>query len=438
MTTPNTSACSATSSQVGVCRVPLRYCLLAGPIGMGVAMAVGLFDRLDSVALVPTHVWDAVPGDIVSSVILATAAATAAQIEINRYKNSTIGSNEDPLVVHAGTSTTYPISFVEAFYAGLDFVQQNPPPFRLPGGSLFSIPLDYRPDEAAVKRCKYWTAWKVWGAVRLLEALGQHKTARRLKYGHLAWEIQNSTKTDRNLFFGSKNLQQLEAQLDGVDADSNQYIVTWTLKNGGWPRYISTNIAGMYRIVFGISIIKGLEDNDFKFIPAKSVKPARFAKPSDTRPLAHAGGAADKAQDSVRPHTPLLQTLPEEDDDQQQEDVVTAGFKGTAAAFSQIPADGASRYSDEVGSDTHGSTTGDSSRVWASADGRPSADGSANVGGIRQAISLRLGQSLSYRATTMADVQPGVVSGGALNSLRSRPVQRSSKLPSPPGSVKDL
>jgi hypothetical protein len=32
------------------------------------------------------------------------------------------------------------------------------------------------------------------------------------------WEIQNSTKTDRNLFFASKNLLQLEAQLDAGDA----------------------------------------------------------------------------------------------------------------------------------------------------------------------------------------------------------------------------
>jgi hypothetical protein len=65
------------------------------------------------------------------------------------------------MVVHAGTSTTYPISFCEAFYAGLDFVRQNPPPVRLPGSSLFTLPLDYRPDEEAVKRCKYWTGWKV-------------------------------------------------------------------------------------------------------------------------------------------------------------------------------------------------------------------------------------------------------------------------------------
>lgn len=69
---------------------------------MGVAMAIGLFDYLDSVAMVPTHVWDAVPSDVVTSVILAAAAATAAGVGVNEYQDSAVGSNEDPMIVHAG------------------------------------------------------------------------------------------------------------------------------------------------------------------------------------------------------------------------------------------------------------------------------------------------------------------------------------------------
>lgn len=82
---------------------PHADCVLpAGPIGMGVAMAIGLFDVQESVAMVPTHVWDAVPSDVVTSVILAAAAATMAGVSINEYKDSTIGSNADPMIVHAG------------------------------------------------------------------------------------------------------------------------------------------------------------------------------------------------------------------------------------------------------------------------------------------------------------------------------------------------
>lgn len=84
---------------------------------MGVAMAVGLFDKLESVAMVPTHVWDAVPGDVVSSVILAAAAATAAGLSINEYAGDAPESVGGPLIVHAGTSTTYPVSMAEASYA---------------------------------------------------------------------------------------------------------------------------------------------------------------------------------------------------------------------------------------------------------------------------------------------------------------------------------
>jgi hypothetical protein len=45
-----------------------------------------------------------------------------------------------------------------------------------------------------------------------------------------------------------------------------------------------------------------------------------------------------------RPTAPALASLAEadEDDDQQQEDIITAGFRGTAAAFQTIPASGVS------------------------------------------------------------------------------------------------
>lgn len=69
---------------------------------MGVAMAIGLFNGLGSVAMVPTHVWDAVPGDVVSSVVLAAAAATAAGVGIKEYRLEEPESLRDPLIVHAG------------------------------------------------------------------------------------------------------------------------------------------------------------------------------------------------------------------------------------------------------------------------------------------------------------------------------------------------
>lgn len=78
-----------------------------------------------------------------------------------------------------------------------------------------------------------------------------------------------------------------------LPADSGHYTVTWTIKNGGWPRYISTNLAGLYRLVFGITDVKGLKYNDFKFIPNKAPEEAgqteamngTAAAADDTKPL---------------------------------------------------------------------------------------------------------------------------------------------------------
>lgn len=382
------------------------YCgNVAGPIGMGIAMAVGLFDRLESVAMVPTHVWDAVPGDVVSGVILAAAAATAARMAINEYAAECPAAAADPMIVHAGTSTTYPISFCEAFYAGLDFVRQNPPPVRLPGASLFSLPLDYRPNEEAVKRCKYWTGWKVWAAVKLLNAMGMYGTARQLHYGYLGWEIQNSTKTDRNLFFASKNLLQLEAQLDAGDAGSGDYKTSWTIRNGGWPRYISTNIAGMWRQVFKVKEVKGLEDNDFKFIANRSVRP---------------GFKPDTAKASNDHAAPLLPAVTEgdEEDEQSQEDMLSAGFRGTAAAFQRIPASG------------NACAASESAESLAPAGADDDVPLRGDTPGLFKQMSAKLGQSLSYKAASMSDLAQGNVSGGMLATL-SKPMQRLSRSATP-------
>jgi hypothetical protein len=65
--------------------------------------------------------------------------------------------------------------------AGVDFLRANPAPFKLPGSQLFKIPLDYVPNEAAVKRCKYWTGWKVHrqqqGSQIFESSLSQHHSA---------------------------------------------------------------------------------------------------------------------------------------------------------------------------------------------------------------------------------------------------------------------
>lgn len=69
-------------------------------------------------------------------------------------------------------------------------------------------------------------------------------------------------------------------------AASGHYTVMWTTKTGGWPRYINTNLAGLYRLVFGINEVRGVTNNDFKFIPNK--------KPTAVAPDATAATANDQ------------------------------------------------------------------------------------------------------------------------------------------------
>lgn len=54
-------------------------------------------------------------------------------------------------------------------------------------------------------------------------------------------------------------------------ADSGDYTTSWTVRNGGWQRYIMTNLVGMYCQAFGMKNLKGVPASDFKFIPNRPV-----------------------------------------------------------------------------------------------------------------------------------------------------------------------
>jgi hypothetical protein len=75
----------------------------AGLIGASAAMAIGMYDKLSSVALQATGVWDVVPADLVGSSILAAAAAVsagkAAALCQLTQSGSVKGSAEDRRVV---------------------------------------------------------------------------------------------------------------------------------------------------------------------------------------------------------------------------------------------------------------------------------------------------------------------------------------------------
>lgn len=83
---------------------------------------------------------DVVPGDLVSSVILATAAAATQQ------PDSLSSSPEAPPIVHACTSTSCPLAITELMSAG-DFWSSYKPTFQLPLTVLPTVTPEYVPNK---------------------------------------------------------------------------------------------------------------------------------------------------------------------------------------------------------------------------------------------------------------------------------------------------
>ncbi|KAF6261123.1 male sterility protein-domain-containing protein [Scenedesmus sp. NREL 46B-D3] len=297
----------------------------AGPIGAGAAMAIGMFDCLESVASQPMGVWDIVPADLVASSIIAAAAAISAGVaaSISRATRSgsisglaadaavvlgqphpfspaahsarlqqvaeqharlaggpdisatikvveddgpkqlksaaaaaAAGGGEKPLkaagralsAASDDTAITYPLVLMEGWNYNLDFFDAHPPPFSL------------------------------------LRLLGKDKEAKRLAVGYETFCVHNNSKTDRDLVFSTHALVALEAAL--APAEASEYLLVWrpiTKRSGSgsskagsgregqqqwagrsevqlapvdgdviWRRYLHTQMAGIYRMLFGV------------------------------------------------------------------------------------------------------------------------------------------------------------------------------------------
>jgi hypothetical protein len=74
--------------------------------------------------------------------------------------------------------------------------------------------------------------------------------------------------------------------------------MAWTLRLGGWPRYIATALAGMYRTVFGVTEVRGPIGHDYAFIPSREPPALRRRK---KRKAGGAGGGASAAAAVAEP-----------------------------------------------------------------------------------------------------------------------------------------
>ncbi|KAF8055926.1 fatty acyl-CoA reductase [Scenedesmus sp. PABB004] len=217
------------------------------------------------------------------------------------------------LIVHAATSSTYPLTLMEGWNYNLDFFDAHPQPFRITLGALPPMPPSFVPSEAAVLACRRRIWWKVWAIAGLLRLAGREREAKKLVVGYEAFCVHNNSKTDRDLVFSTHALVALEAAL--APDESPAYLLVWrpmqrpgasagagagagaakaggaAAKPGGgrkagkggaakaagagagaplagraeaalapvggdvtWRRYVHTQMAGIYRLLYGVAV----------------------------------------------------------------------------------------------------------------------------------------------------------------------------------------
>jgi len=78
------------------------------------------------------------------------------------------GAAKPLLIVHAATSSTYPLTLMEGWNYNLEFFAAHPSPFSITPGTLPRMTDDFVPNDAKVMACRAWTRWKVWVICSLL------------------------------------------------------------------------------------------------------------------------------------------------------------------------------------------------------------------------------------------------------------------------------
>jgi len=92
-------------------------------------------------------------------------------------------------------------------------------------GNLSRMTAAFEPNMDAVMAARRRVSWKVWALAKLMRLLGKDKEARKLEVGFDAFCVQNNSKTDRQLVFSTDALVALEAALN--PAEAADYLLVW-------------------------------------------------------------------------------------------------------------------------------------------------------------------------------------------------------------------
>ncbi|CAL8472356.1 g11899 [Coccomyxa elongata] len=199
----------------------------------------------------PHNIFDLVPCDVVGSVILATSAASV--------QNSWDRSR--PLIVHAASSTSYPISHYSIYKENVyPYWSANPAKFRFNFGGYqrydASGPMSfYQQEGSAVFKVRQWLGGiKFWIVCGIIRALGYPALAKKVWAGWQAWQTYNTPKLDFQLFFCSVNAKALARLL--VADELKQMPLQWEAEKDDSQKYFQTHLEYMQTYFFGGKEVK--------------------------------------------------------------------------------------------------------------------------------------------------------------------------------------
>ncbi|CAL8466501.1 g6037 [Coccomyxa elongata] len=203
----------------------------AGPTSIALAFALGIATftshRADSV-------FDVIPGDVCSSIILASAASASQK---QRRTSS-------PLVVHACSSTTNPETLYGWWDMGYRYWSASPPPVRLTLGGYPSMDCPRPPvgmsDSswifAILTAASHVKFWAISAALRLA---GRAALSAKLWSGWQAWRTYNRSALDFNLFFCAARSQRMERHLRACE--HGLLPLTWRVGQDSWAPYLRSH-----------------------------------------------------------------------------------------------------------------------------------------------------------------------------------------------------
>jgi hypothetical protein len=226
-----------------------------GPAGFTLSYALGFFQAPAGVAYHGGCVLDAIPVDVVTSMVLAAAAAASQEgrFAAGAEANAPTAAAPAPMmprphIYHAASSTSHPLTAASLFRTLARFYSRHPPPLRLPFTSYPVLKDDHRPHLPTVGLWRGLAKLKLRALCWALRWTGREREAKGLERGFRGWEVHNSGKYDRSLAFSTDGARNLASRL--AQGERRHFTLLWHPSVMTWDAFFASYMAHSYRTVW--------------------------------------------------------------------------------------------------------------------------------------------------------------------------------------------